>query len=364
VHGFEDLQTSVWVFALDGRLVHEITPDEPGTLAPASSRPTGGWDDVEPIVADADQAGFSFWYTSYTTSPRRLHVDLRSGELQDRSDEPPIRLDDLVVTRRSCRASDGTTLVISLVTRKEHDLSRPSPTFLTAYGAFRNTTLPSYLGALAAFVRSGGVFAEVIIRGGGEFGHDWWQAGRFARKQDSFNDVYAAAEYLFSSSVAERGRLAFYGCSHGGMLAGTVLTQRPDLFSAVVVGAPVLDLLRFHLDPYLAWACVKEYGNPLDAEESEWLSSYSPYHRVRDGVEYPPCLIICAEQDLRTRPLHGRKMVARLQAASAGTALLRVYKGRHQQVCDRASNPGQIAEWVGFIMKHLGMEAPSVPEPA
>jgi prolyl oligopeptidase len=356
VHGFEDLQTKVWVFEPDGRLVHEVTPSELGTLAPVGTRPTGGWDDVQPILADADGSGFSFYYTSYTISPRRLHVDLRTGQLEDRSDQPPIQLNDLVVSRRSLRSKDGTELQLLLVTRQDHDVSKPSPTFLTAYGAFRNTTLPSYLGALAAFVRSGGVFAEVLIRGGGEFGHDWWQAGRYERKQDSFDDVYAAAEYLFASGIAERGRLAFYGCSHGGMLAGTVLTQRPDLFGAVVVGAPVLDLLRFHLDPYLAWACIKEYGNPLDREESGWLRAYSPYHNVRQGVKYPPVLIICGEQDQRTRPLHGRKMVAQLQAAGASTALLRVYRGRHQQVCDRASNPGQIAEWLGFVMHHLGMQ--------
>src|SRR5262249_5733219 len=121
VHGFEDLQTKIWIFGRDGRLMHEITPDEPGTLSPASSRPTGGWDGVAPIVADAEEAGFSFPSASYTPAPRRLHVDLRSGAVQDVSEDPPLRLDDLQVTRRSCASSDGTPLAMMLVTRKQHD---------------------------------------------------------------------------------------------------------------------------------------------------------------------------------------------------------------------------------------------------
>ncbi len=361
VHGFRGMQTSLWVFEPDGREVQEITPDEVGTLAPVTSRPTGGWDDTLPVLADPDGKGFSFYYSSFLTSARRLHADIATGRIDDTSYEEPHRLTDLTTHTRTFRAHDGTELRVSLVTKRDHDFAKPSPTFLTAYGGFRNLTFPAYIGSLAAFVRSGGVFAEVLIRGGGEFGHDWWQAGRYAHKQDSFNDVYATAEYLLSSGITARGRLAFYGCSHGGMLAGTVLTQRPDLFGAVVVGAPVLDLLRLHIDPYIAWACLKEYGNPLDATQAQWLLGYSPYHAVREGVTYSPALVICGEQDARTKPWHGRKLVARLQEVGATPALLRVFKGRHQNICDRASNSGQIAEWLGFIMKHLGMEPAAAP---
>jgi prolyl oligopeptidase len=182
-----------------------------------------------------------------------------------------------------------------------------------------------FVSALPLWLDSGGVYALANLRGGGEYGEAWHRAGMLDRKQNVFDDFIAAAEYLIGNGVTRPQRLAISGGSNGGLLVGAALTQRPDLFKAVVCQVPLLDMLRYH-HLRIARLWIAEYGNPENPDQARWLHAYSPYHRVRSGERYPAILLATAEGDSRVDPMHARKMAARLQAASASEApiLLRV----------------------------------------
>jgi prolyl oligopeptidase len=162
------------------------------------------------------------------------------------------------------------------------------------------------------------VVAVPNIRGGGEYGETWHQAGILASKQNSFDDFIGAAEWLIREGYTRPERLAVAGGSNGGLLVGAVLTQRPELFRAVVVQVPLLDMLRYHRF-LIARLWIPEYGSAEDPVQYHWLRAYSPYHHVREGVAYPAVLLATAESDTRVDPLHARKMAARLQAATSAS---------------------------------------------
>jgi prolyl oligopeptidase len=160
----------------------------------------------------------------------------------------------------------------------------------------------------------GGVYALANIRGGGEFGDEWRRSGMLERKQNSFDDFLAAAQWLIANKYTRAERLAIQGGSNGGLLVGAAMTQRPDLFRAVVCEFPHLDMIRYHKFLRAApW--VAEYGDPNDPAAFKYLFAYSPYHRVTPGVRYPAALFVTGDHDTRVAPLHARKMTARLQAA-------------------------------------------------
>jgi len=189
------------------------------------------------------------------------------------------------------------------------------PALLTGYGGFDHSMLPTWTPSAIPFLEAGGTYAVAVLRGGGEYGEDWHQAGMFGRKQNVFDDFIAAAEWLIANHVTSAQHLAISGRSNGGLLVGAVLTQRPDLFRAVVCGVPLLDMVRYHRFRIAAlWTA--EYGSPDDPEAFRWLMAYSPYHHVRDGVAYPAVLLHTAASDTRVDAMHARKMTARLQAAN------------------------------------------------
>jgi prolyl oligopeptidase len=229
-----------------------------------------------------------------------------------------------------------------------------APTVLTGYGGFNVSRTPAYDSALQLWLAGGGVFALPNLRGGGEYGEAWHQAGMLANKQNVFDDFLTAAEWLIENGYTHPDRLAISGGSNGGLLVGAALTQRPDLFKAVVCRVPLLDMLRYHLFG-VAELWVPEYGSAQDAQQFAWLSAYSPYHHVHAGQRYPAVLLMAAEQDSRVDPLHARKMAARLQAAAApdsGPILLRIEteaghgqgKPRHK-VVDEATDIWSFLFW-------------------
>ena len=167
------------------------------------------------------------------------------------------------------------------------------------------------------FLEKGGVLAIANLRGGGEYGEDWHQAGMLGKKQNVFDDFIAAAEWLIEHKYTNRDQLAIQGGSNGGLLMGAVLTQRPDLFQAVVCQVPLLDMLRYQQVPDRPACGYPEYGSADDPEQFKWLYAYSPYQHVKDGTAYPAVLLEAAESDSRVDPLHARKMAARLQAATS-----------------------------------------------
>ncbi|MGI8700298.1 MAG: prolyl oligopeptidase family serine peptidase [Nocardioidaceae bacterium] len=267
---------------------------------------------------------------SSVTSPTRAYaLDVTSGAV-----EP---LDDLVrpnrdaasegdwtppetrTVRRAATGADGTRVPYFLITRADLDLSAPRPTLLYGYGGFKISVLADYRAGWSGWLAAGGVLAIANLRGGGEFGSDWYDDGRGPAKQHVFDDFIAVAEHLAATGVTTSAQLALHGRSNGGLLVGAVMTQRPDLAAVALPGVGVLDLLRFHLFTYgRAW--VSDYGNPEDAEDFAVALAYSPLHNVSAGTAYPATLVSTGDHDDRVVPLHSHKFTAALQHAQAGAA--------------------------------------------
>lgn len=288
-----------------------------GTPVGALPLPTIG--SVGGIGARPTSDRFFFGFSSYTVPPSVYRVDLATGTAPVlwRRVAADFEADRYVVEQVHVPSKDGTPVSMFLVRRHDLGPSRPRPTYLTGYGGFAISMVPSFSRSLLLWLERGGVVAVPNLRGGGEYGETWHQAGMLARKQATFDDAIACAEWLVAEGWTTPALLAAQGGSNGGLLMGALLTQRPDLFGAVVVGVPLLDMLRYHRF-LIARLWIPEYGCADDPVQFHWLHAYSPYHRVREGERYPAVLLATAESDTRVDPLHARKMAARLQAATAG----------------------------------------------
>jgi prolyl oligopeptidase len=288
---------------LEGRTVQEVPLPALGSLFGVGAE----WDGQE----------LFYGFSSYTVPPSVYRIDLTTGSSalwrRVEADVDPAQFE---VRQVSYASRDGTTVSMFLVHRAGLPLNGDNPTYLTGYGGFNISMTPSFSRSLLLWLEHGGVVAIPNIRGGGEYGEDWHQAGILASKQNSFDDFIGAAEWLIAEGYTRPGRLAAAGGSNGGLLVGAVLTQRPDLFRAVLVQVPLLDMLRYHRF-LIARLWIPEYGSADDPVQFRWLRDYSPYHRVRDGVAYPAVLLATAESDTRVDPMHARKMAARLQAATS-----------------------------------------------
>ncbi|PYQ47222.1 MAG: S9 family peptidase, partial [Acidobacteria bacterium] len=218
---------------------------------------------------------------------------------------------------------------------------------------------PAFGRGVILFLEKGGLYAVAHLRGGGEYGEEWHRAGMLEKKQNVFDDLIAGAEFLAREGHAAPERLAIMGGSNGGLLVGAALTQRPELFRAVVCQVPLLDMVRYHLFR-IARLWIPEYGSADDADAFRWLHAYSPYHHVRDGTRYPAVLLTTGESDSRVDPLHARKMAARLQAATASDrpVLLRVEtRAGHGQGKPLSKALEEWADVWTFLFAQLGLEA-------
>jgi prolyl oligopeptidase len=222
-----------------------------------------------------------------------------------------------VMERHMASSTDGTPVPYFLIAPAHADRTRPQPTLLYGYGGFKIPVLADYRPGWSGWLAAGGLLAIANLRGGGEFGTAWYEAGRLARKQNVFNDLIAVAEHLKQTGVTTPQQLALHGRSNGGLLVGAALTQRPDLAAAALPAVGVLDLLRFHLFTIGA-AWISDYGNPDDPEQFAQALAYSPLHNVRHGSSYPATLVLTSDHDDRVVPLHSHKFTAALQHAQAG----------------------------------------------
>jgi prolyl oligopeptidase len=212
-------------------------------------------------------------------------------------------------------SKDGTKVPMFVAYRKGLKLDGNNPTVLTGYGGFNLSQLPNASNSALAWLDTGGVYALANLRGGGEFGEKWHHAGMLEKKQNVFDDFISAAEYLIKEGYTRKERLAIMGRSNGGLLVGAALTQRPDLFQAVICGFPLLDMVRY--DQFkVAKYWVPEYGTAQDAKQFPFIYKYSPYQHVTQGTKYPAVLLVSGDFDTRVDPLHARKMAARLQAST------------------------------------------------
>jgi prolyl oligopeptidase len=303
-------------------------------------------------------------FSSFTMPPAVYALDPRAGALREwlrvEADVDPTPYDVRQVWYRS---TDGAGVSMFLVHRRDLVRNGRNPTLLTGYGGFNIPRTPEFLRTIYFWLEQGGVFALPNLRGGGEYGEAWHRAGMRDRKQQTFDDFIAAAEYLIAEGYTSPARLAIQGGSNGGLLVGAALTQRPDLFAAVVCAVPLLDMLRYHTRQ-IARLWIPEYGDPDDPEQYRWLRAYSPYHHVRDGERYPAVLLVTAESDSRVDPMHARKMAARLQAASASgkPVLLRVEpKAGHGAGKPLAKTIAEQTDIWSFICQQLGVEPRVLP---
>jgi len=236
-------------------------------------------------------------------------------------------------------------------------LTAPHPTVLTGYGGFNLSRTPQFISALSMWLNAGGVYALANLRGGGEYGEAWHRAGMLGNKQNVFDDFLSAAKWLIDQGITTSDRLAITGGSNGGLLVGAALTQRPDLFKAVVCQVPLLDMLRYQ-NLSIARLWIPEYGSAEDPEQFRWLYAYSPYHHVRPGEAYPATFLLTANGDSRVDPMHARKMAALLQASSAGPApvLLRVETAAgHGQGKPRRKQLEEATDVWSFLCWQLGV---------
>jgi prolyl oligopeptidase len=218
--------------------------------------------------------------------------------------------------------------------------------------------LPSFRSSIYPWLDAGGVYAVANLRGGGEYGKAWHEAGRLERKQNVFDDLHAAAEFLIREGYTRPERLAISGGSNGGLLVGAAMTQRPELYGAVVCSVPLLDMVRYHLfGSGKTW--IPEYGTAEEPEDFRVLYAYSPYHRVRAGVRYPALLMMAADHDDRVDPLHARKFIAAVQNASqGGPALLRIEANAGHGGADQVAKVIESsADLYTFLFLVLGLPA-------
>ena len=214
-------------------------------------------------------------------------------------------------------SKDGTRVPMFITYKKGLKLDGSNPTFLYGYGGFGASVLPAFSPAHVVWMERGGVYAVANLRGGGEYGEEWHQAGSKLKKQNVFDDFIAASEWLIANGYTSRQKLAIAGYSNGGLLTAACMVQRPDLYGAVVVGVGVLDMLRFHKFT-IGWGWISDYGSPDNPEEFKVLYAYSPYHNLKPGTAYPPTLITTADHDDRVVPAHSFKFAAALQGANGG----------------------------------------------
>jgi prolyl oligopeptidase len=281
---------------------------------------------------------------------------------------PPLDFDaSSFVTRQAfVPARDGTQIPMFLTHRRDLTLNGQNPTLLYGYGGFSISLVPTFAASRLAWLEMGAVYVSANLRGGGEYGEEWHQAGMLHNKQNVFDDMIACAEYLIASGITSPPRLSIMGGSNGGLLVGACLAQRPELFGAAVPVVGVMDMLRFQQFT-IGWAWVSDYGSADDPEEFKTLIAYSPLHNLRPGTHYPATLILTGDHDDRVVPGHSFKFAAALQAAHAGDApvLIRIQtRAGHGFGKPTAIVIQEAADIWAFLVEVLGMRDGEAPTQA
>jgi prolyl oligopeptidase len=301
-----DAHQQVKIHAIDGSHQRDVRLPGIGTVAGVSGR------------REHDEAFYGF--TSFTCPTTIFRYDFGAGEsVLFRRPRVPFDAGNYVTRQVFYASKDGTRIPMFITHRRGIVLDGSNPTYLYGYGGFNISLTPAFTPADAAWLEMGGVHAVANLRGGGEYGKPWHDAGRLANKQNVFDDFAAAAEYLIREGYTSTPKLAIGGGSNGGLLVGASITQRPDLFGAAVASVGVFDMLRF--DKFtIGWAWKSDYGSPDTKDGYETLIAYSPLHNTRSGTTYPATFLTTGDHDDRVVPLHSFKFAAALQAAQGGDA--------------------------------------------
>lgn len=303
VHYIQNASSQLRIFDFEGKLVAEVPMPGLGSIFDLG----GSW---------SSDRGF-FGFISYMVPPTVYEVSLEGEPKEWAQAESGIDPTQFQIEQRWFNSKDGTRVPMFVVSRKGLVLNGCTPTLLSGYGGFNVGRTPFFnRNVMLLLLEHGGVYVDVQLRGGNEFGEDWHRAGMLEQKQNVFDDFIAAAEYLIAEKFTDPDHLAIQGGSNGGLLMGAALTQRPELYRAVVCQVPLLDMLRYQ-GFQIAKLWIPEYGTADNPQQFEYLYAYSPYHQVRPGTRYPAILFMTAESDTRVDPMHALKMAALLQAQAA-----------------------------------------------
>jgi prolyl oligopeptidase len=340
----ENVQSRITIFDVEGKALGDIDFDQIGTVGFL----VGAW--------ESDVAFYSFQSFHIPRTLYSYSVSTGESDVWAKIDVP-FESDGYEVEQVWYDSKDGTKVPMFITHAKGLELDGSHPTFLTAYGGFNVNLTPEFSARVAVWLESGGVYAVPNLRGGGEFGEAWHRAGMLENKQNVFDDFIAAAEYLIAEGYTTTEKLAIRGGSNGGLLVTAVMTQRPDLYGAVVCTYPLIDMVRYH--KFLVGSTwTPEYGSADDPDQFPFIHAYSPYQHVVEGTDYPATLFITGDGDTRVAPLHARKMTALMQAASGSDEpiILRYHtKAGHsggQPVSEQIDN---LTETMQFLYWRLGV---------
>lgn len=342
----KDASTQLKIYTLEGKPAGEIKLPGLGSASISGRH-------------DSNEAFFS--YSSFTNPGFTYRYDMESGN-STLFRKPQLQFDtsNFETTQVFYKSKDGTKIPMFLSHKKGLKLDGSNPTYLYGYGGFNVSLTPSFSLANILWMEMGGIFAQANLRGGGEYGRAWHRAGTKHNKQNVFDDFIAAAEYLIAKKYTSTPKLAIGGGSNGGLLVGACMAQRPDLFGAAIPAVGVMDMLRFHKFT-IGWAWVSDYGSPDDPDMFNTLYAYSPYHNLKEGVEYPATLIMTSDHDDRVVPSHSYKFAAALQAAHIGKnpVLIRIEsKAGHGAGTPVTKRIESIADRLSFLVENLGMATP------
>ncbi len=340
----KDARSEVRVHDLSGKFLRNVDLPGIGTAAGFA----GKRHDTETFYA----------YTSFTSPTTIYRYDPVAGTSsifrQPKVDFDPSQYDTTQVFYKS---KDGTRVPMFITFKKGIKLDGQNPTLLYGYGGFDISLTPAFSVGNLVFLEMGGIYAQPNLRGGGEYGEEWHEAGTKAKKQNVFDDFIAAAEWLISNQYTSTPKLAIRGGSNGGLLVGACMTQRPDLFGATLPAVGVMDMLRFHKFT-IGWAWTSDYGSSDDPTDFKSLYAYSPLHNLKPGTKYPPTLVLTADHDDRVVPGHSFKFAATLQADQAGPApvLIRIEtKAGHGAGKSVTKTIDETADAWAFLAHNLGM---------
>jgi prolyl oligopeptidase len=300
----QDAHAQIKIFDLNGTFIREVELPGLGSVGGFGGRRY----DTETFYS----------FTSFTTPGTIYRYNLVTGESKlFRKPKVDFNPEDYETKQVFYASKDGTQVPMFITHKKGIELNGNNPTYLYAYGGFNASLTPTFSVSNLVWMEMGGVYVMANLRGGGEYGEEWHQAGMKDKKQNVFDDFIAAAEWLIANNYTKPAKLAIAGGSNGGLLVGACMTQRPDLFGAALPAVGVMDMLRFHKFT-IGWAWTAEYGSPENPEEFPALYAYSPLHNLKPGTAYPATLITTADHDDRVVPAHSFKFAAALQAAHNG----------------------------------------------
>ncbi len=340
----KDVATRAYVYSLDGKLENEVELPALGTA--------GGFGGLR------DDKFIFYNFTSFTFPPTIYRYDIatRKTSLFRAPEIPDFKPADYETKQVFYASKDGTKVPMFIVSKKGLKLDGQNPTLLYGYGGFNITTAPAFTSLRLALLEQGFIYASANIRGGGEYGEKWHEAGTKLKKQNVFDDFISAAEYLIANKYTSPEKLAIQGGSNGGLLVGAVMNQRPELFKVAIPQVGVMDMLRFHKFT-IGWNWIADYGSSDAESEFKALYRYSPLHNIRQGVKYPATLITTADHDDRVVPAHSFKYAATLQEKQAvdNPVLIRIDTKSGHGASNTAKAIEQTADIYVFILYNLGL---------